>query len=200
LHTSTNPNERQAAIGRWEAITGEKWTGKPKYTSNPNASRSSNNSRQQQQRSSSGGMNWDDFADAFRKAGFGGFGGGFGGFDDDDNSYADPRTQRGRQRNQQRDDPNWGRRGYYDFSHNECTQKQYEFVKSISDFFRWKCPERHQVEFEEAQDFLNRYAELFKAFSPYSRNFKTLKALFEAFGIDWSQTKRTFKWKAFHER
>jgi len=206
MHTSTNPNERQAAVGRWEAMTGEKWTGRPKYADNPNASRSTNNQQQRQRPSSGGGgFKYSDFEEAFRRAtgsGFGGFngfsGGGFGGFNDDEDSYQDPRTSRRQQ--QKREDPNWGKRGYYDFSHNECTDKQYEFVKSISDFFRWKCPSRHKVEFEEAQDFLNRYAELFKAFSPYSRNFSTLKSLFEALGIDWNQTKRTFKWRAFHER
>jgi len=197
LHPSTGEHERAAAVGRWEAITGQKWTGKKhnpygnheKAHSNP----SGGQQRQQQQtyrQQTRNGMNWDDFADQFRRAagGFGGFG-GFG--DDDDDSFAGFAEQARQRANQRAKD--------YDFSHNTCTQKQYEYVKAISDFFRWKCPDRNNMEFEEAQDFLNRYSELFKMFSPYGRNFSNLKKLFEAFGIDWNQTRRTFKWKAFHE-
>jgi len=147
LHPSTGEHERNASIGRWEAITGQKWTGKQWSKSNP----SGGQQRQQGQRTAQGN-----------------YGRG--------TSYKD-----------------------YDFSRNTCTQKQYDYVKSISDFFRWKCPRHEDMEFEEAQDFLNRYSELFKMFSPYGRNFSNLKKLFEAFGIDWNQTKRTFKWKAFHE-
>ena len=190
LHQSTGEHERNAAIGRWEAITGQKWTGKAK-SSNP----SGGQRQQQQQRKAQGnygGMNWDDFAENFRRASQGGGFGGFGGFgDDDDDSFAGFASQARQRANQRAKD--------YDFGHNTCTQKQYDYVKSISDFFRWKCPDRNNMEFEEAQDFLNRYSELFKMFSPYGRNFSNLKKLFEAFGIDWNQTKRTFKWKAFHE-
>lgn len=196
LHVSTNPNERKAAIERWEAIAGEKWTGKPKYADNPNTSRSTN----QRQSSGGSGFKYSDFEEAFKRATGRGFN-GFGGFTDEyysnDRYYSDSGQRR---QQQHRDDPSWGKRGGYDFSHNECTEKQYEFVKNISDFFRWRCPKQHEVEFEEAQDFLNKYAPLFKAFVPYNRDFTTLKSLFEALGINWNQTKRTFKWKAFHER
>lgn len=190
LHPSTGEHERNAGIGRWEAITGRKWTGK-KANAYANHEKSYSNPSGGQKRKAGGnsGMDYDDFADAFRRAANGGGFGGFGGFNSD---FSDDPFKQARQRADKRSKE-------YDFGNNECTDKQYDYVKSISDFFRWKCPDRHRVEFDEAQDFLNRYADLFKMFSPYSRNFSQLKKLFEAFGIDWSMTKRTFKWRAFHE-
>jgi len=194
-HQSTGENERNAAIGRWEAIAGRKWADNVK--SNP----SGGQQKQQQQRKTNNTKSaWEDFEENIRRSGFGGFGGfsGFGGYDytthfdekteDDTGSYAGfgfGRDKYGREQ---------------DFGHSTCTQKQYDYVKSISDFFRWKCPDRDHMEFEEAQDFLDKHSELFKMFSPYGRNFSNLKKLFEAFGINWNQTKRTFLWKAFHER
>jgi hypothetical protein len=170
LHSSTNPNERQAAIGRWEKMSGEKWTGKPKQV---------NKTRRPTYADTSG-----DYSDASSI----------------DLEELLRRMAARRKTNFSSDFSSGKYSQYQNYSQNTCTEKQYDFIKSISDFFRWKCPEQRLITFEEAQDFLNRYADLFKSFTTYSRNFNTLKALFEAFGINWSDTKRTFKWKAFGER
>jgi len=188
-HSSTGENEKNVAIGRWEAISGQKWTGKSYQQGNPSGGRRTAST-------SSNTKDWDDFADAFRRSGFGGFNGFSGGFGFDDDVDADSFAGfAGAAR--QRADRNARQ---YDYSKNYCTQKQYDYVKAISDFFRWKCPVREDIEFEEAQDFLNRYSDIFKMFYANTRNFSNLKRVFEALGVNWSQTCRTFKWKAFHER
>lgn len=174
-HPNTPDNEKKAAIGRWETITGEKWSGNPK-------TRSSASSASSGAHNNSGANNNRDawWEDIFRNAYTHG-------------SYED--TFKNRKQQQQQNKNNWN----YDFG-GGCTQKQYEYIKSISNFFRWKCPQRHEIEFDEAKEFLNEYAELFQMFLSRTRNFTNLKKLFEALGIDWSQTKRTFKWKIYGEK
>lgn len=188
LHPSTPDNEKQAAIGRWEAITGEKWTGNPKTRSAAAASNSSGaNSRS---------TNYNPWEDIFKKAGFGNYGDWSSNTNPFNSGYTYETHQYQKQQTKQKQSKaNWS----YDFG-GGCTEKQYEYIKSICNFFRWKCPQRHEIEFDEAKEFLNQYAEMFQMFTFKSRNFSNLKKLFEAFGIDWNQTKRTFKWKAYGEK
>lgn len=187
LHASTNPNERQAAIGRWEAISGEKWTGKAKATT----ASASNNTK----KSNDG---WSDFYADFNK-------------------YTQQKQQQqqsyyqnfdrsdwfknAKERAQQQQQRQQGFNKQYDYSKDECTQKQWEYVKSISDFFRWKCPNRDKMGFQEATDFLNSYSKIFKSFNPATRSYDVLVSLFAAMGVDFkTETKRTWKWKAFGEK
>lgn len=184
LHPNTSEHEKNAGINRWEHITEKTWTGRRSSTSTSSGAGN--------QRNSKGGFDAEDFWKGFQQqqkqqsknnsA-------------TDDGSWSfDERSFYGYKQKQQ-SKSNWS----YDFG-GGCTESQYNYVKSICDFFRWKCPQRHEIEFDEAKEFLNKYSELFNMINYRQRNFSNLKKLFDALGIDWSQTKRTWKWKSYGER
>lgn len=202
----TQKSERDAAKARWEHITGEKWTGKCK-ASQQNTRQSGTNSKKSQ---SSSGPTVDEkfWEDVFGK----GFGKGFNS-KSNDNPFKYAWEQRQKQReygptswdysydSKEYDDPRTQSKKTgrdYDFGFNPCTDKQYDYLDAICKFFRWKHPEHCDISFEEASSFLNKYSNVFNAFKQEARNVTRLKELFEAFGVKWDMTKRTWEWE--HER
>jgi hypothetical protein len=213
IRSGATQGERDAAKGRWEHITGEKWVGKSK-ASQQNTRHSGSSSNK-----SSGPTFDDDFWETIFGKGFNKGGGGFSGFEDFAKDFGGYYSNAGSRPNDSYDSYTYGQKAYedaryrdpfknreeqqrsrgrskrdYDFTFNPCTDNQYRYLDSICRFFRWKHPTKDDISFEEASSFLDKHDRIFKMFRQDMKDFSRLKDLFEAFGVKWDQTKRTWKW------
>jgi hypothetical protein len=198
INEGSTQGERESAKARWEHITGEKWTSKSK------SNNSYSNSKSYQEKYKGDNPFEDIFGKGFSRT-----------WDDMKSRYEHKQTQQEEpdfdftkdfdpfdfmrrhsqsQHKQGQKRQQWKNESY-DFSFNQCTDRQYSYLDSICKFFRWKHPQRNKISFEEAQRFLDKHSTIFQYFTINSRNTDCLRRLLEVLGIDFSDIERTWIWE-----